>query len=191
MNKKINDAIVALRKLGVHYSVAKKSLFSLIHQNKIHDVISALSSAVQNIHTCSVCNNISDAQLCSICLDSSRNKQTLLILETAIDLYSIEQSNSYNGIYYVLQFDFFHSNSNLDMQNIHNLIVANQISEIIIATNSNLNGEILSHILLENLHFNIRISRIAQGIPFGYELNNVDSATITSSINSRKVIRDI
>lgn len=191
MIKEINDAVHSLKKLGIHSSFARKSLFSLLQKNKLSETINLLQNAIKNIKLCLMCNNATNESLCLICNNSSRDNKTLLIVEHISDLNSIESSRVYKGLYYVLSHDFFHDNTELEIQKIQKRIIDKQIEEIIIATNTNLNGEILSQILVEYINLKVKISRIAHGIPFGQEIHNLDSATIFSSISSRKIIQNI
>ena len=188
MIQELDNAVLALKKLGVHSSFAKKHLLSLIQQNKINTIIKNLQESIKYITLCTICNNISKNTLCNICLDNTRDKSTILMIEHISDLNSIEFSQAYKGLYHVLSHNFFHNNIEQEITQIHDRISKNNINEIIIATNTNLNGEIVSEILLNYIKVPIKISRIANGAPFGCEIHNLDSATILSSISARRLI---
>lgn len=179
-------------------SVGKKTaerfaIYCLINmdESQITDFSNALISIKQDIHICSSCGNLSESDTCSICSDSSRNHRQILVVESIKDLFTIEKINDYNGIYHVLNGAIsFSKGISIDDLNINPLIEKvknNLVDEIILATNATLEGETTARYLKELLNsYNVKITRIAHGLPVGGDLSYADEMTVLKAFEGRR-----
>ena len=179
-------------------SVGKKTAerYALFIYTKMleEDVINFSNDLVEvkkNIKICKCCGNISEEEICSICSDETRNKKQILVVETIKDLFVIENVNQYNGIYHVLNgANSFSKGIGVNDLNINSLIdqVKNgEVEEIILATNATLEGETTARYIKELLNdYDIKITRIAHGLPVGGEMSYADDMTLLKAMEGRR-----
>lgn len=143
---------------------------------------------------CKKCFNLTESELCTICEDNKRDESTLTVVETVLDLLSFETGNIYNGIYHVLHGKIDPLNHvGPDDIKIHELILKiqnpkSQIKEIILATNPDMEGEATAMYIkekLKNQSSNIKITRLAYGMPIGGNLEYADYMTLKKAIDGR------
>lgn len=155
----------------------------------------ALLDVKQKIKRCSVCNNLSEDDLCPICKNTSRNNKLICVVEEPKNIIQFEKSGFFNGIYHVL--DGLISpldDINPEDLNIENLIkrVNNEdIEEIILALKPSIEGEATSLYitkLLENN--NVKITKIAHGVPIGADIDYIDALTLEMAFEERKMIEN-
>lgn len=144
-----------------------------------------------NIKICEKCGNISENDLCEICSDESRNHKQIMVVETIKDLFVIENVNLYNGIYHVLNGAIsFSKGIGVNDLNINSLLESvknNQIEEVILATNATLEGETTSRYIKELLNnYDVKITRIAHGLPVGGEMSYADDMTLLKAMEGRR-----
>ena len=179
-------------------SVGKKTAerYALFIYTKMleEDVINFSNDLVEvkkNIKICKCCGNISEEEICSICSDETRNKKQILVVETIKDLFVIENVNQYNGIYHVLNGAIsFSKGIGVNDLNINSLVeqVKNgEVEEIILATNATLEGETTARYIKELLNdYDIKITRIAHGLPVGGEMSYADDMTLLKAMEGRR-----
>ena len=160
-------------------------------EEDIIDFKNAIESIKKDIHVCPLCGNITEANICSICMDENRNKRQVLVIESIKDLLRIESVNEYNGIYHVLNGAIsFSKGITIDDLNIDPLInkVKNkEVDEIILATNATIEGETTSRYIKELLRdYDVKITRLAHGIPVGSDLSYTDEMTLLKAIEGRR-----
>ena len=153
----------------------------------------AIQDAISHIHECSVCHALTENDLCDICQDSSRDDALLCVIESPADVFAIEHSGSYKGKYHVLHGHL----SPLDgigpeevgIPFLLERLKKGQVKEMILATNATVEGQATAHYLVEACkHLSIKITRIAQGVPQGGELEYVDSHTLHQALTHRLVL---
>ncbi len=150
----------------------------------------ALTQAMETVKNCSRCRNLTEAEVCDICSDRARDASTLCIVETPADVLAIEQSASYRGYYFVLMGTL----SPIDGRGPEELGIdslmtrcQDEVAEIILAVSSTVEGDATAHYIAEALKStSVSVSRIAQGIPVGGELEYVDGGTLSHAIEGRK-----
>ena len=175
-------------------SASRMVLFLLKNKEKLMYPLSrSLLSSGQSIKKCTTCGNLGVKLPCKICSDHKRNKSIICVVEDISDLWALEKTGSFKGLYHVLG----GSLSALDNINPDDLMIkeliqraqSNDIKEIILALNSTVNSQTTLHYITEKLNgSNAKITKIAQGMPFGAELNFIDSGTILSAMKARKPI---
>jgi len=150
----------------------------------------ALGNALTNIKTCGTCGNLDTQSPCAICADERRDNSVICVVEDLADLWAIERCNLFRGKYHVLGGTLSALDDRSPAQlNIEPLIVranAAEVSEIILATNATLEGQTTAHYLTNRLaDAGVKISRLAQGIPMGGELDYLDDGTLGAALKAR------
>jgi recombination protein RecR len=177
---------------GLGPKSAKRIALYLI-QNKVN--LSKLSQLFEMVYdeikVCDLCFNIDVSNPCQICINEKRDKTTLCIVENIADLWAIEKSKTYQGIYHVLGGALSAIDGNTpDKLNLHNLLSRvkdSPIKEVIIATNSTLEGQTTAHYIAQLLEkLELKISRLANGIPIGTELDYIDQGTLSLALKLRQ-----
>ena len=175
-------------------SAGRMVLFLLKNKEKLMYPLSrSLLSSGQLIKKCTTCGNLGVKLPCKICSDHKRNKSIICVVEDISDLWALEKTGSFKGLYHVLG----GSLSALDNITPDDLMIkelikrakSNNIKEIILALNSTVNSQTTLHYITDKLNgTKVKITKIAQGMPFGAELNYVDEGTLTTAMKARKPI---
>ena len=175
-------------------SASRMVLFLLKNKEKIMYPLSrTLLASGRSLKKCKVCGNIGVKFPDKICNDPKRDKSVICVVEDISDLWALEKTGSFKGLYHVLG----GSLSALDNINPDDLMIKeliqraedSNIKEIILALNSTVNSQTTLHYITDKLKgINIKITKIAQGMPFGAELNYVDEGTLTTAMKGRKPI---
>ena len=145
----------------------------------------------QNIKICKNCGNISEEEICSICSDSSRNQKQILVVETIKDLFVIENVNQFNGVYHVLNGAISFSKgigvNDLNINSLLEKVKNDEVEEIILATNATLEGETTARYIKELLNdYEVKVTRIAHGLPVGGEMSYADDMTLLKAMEGRR-----
>ena len=175
-------------------SASRMVLFLLKNKEKLMYPLSrSLLSSGQSIKKCTTCGNLGVKLPCKVCSDPKRNKSIICVVEDISDLWALEKTGSFKGLYHVLG----GSLSALDNITPDDLMIKelikraenNNIKEIILALNSTVNSQTTLHYITDKLNgTKVKITKIAQGMPFGAELNYVDEGTLTTAMKARKPI---
>ncbi|RKY30215.1 MAG: recombination protein RecR [Candidatus Omnitrophota bacterium] len=147
----------------------------------------------EKVRFCSICNNLSEEELCSVCRDPKRNRHILCIVERPGDVASIEKTAAFHGVYHVLMGSIAplegRGPSDLKIDSLINRIRQEKIQEVIIATDSDTEGETTALYLSKIIKpTGVRLSRIGLGLPVGYNLEYADSATLSKALEARRDI---
>ena len=197
LSSKISALIDALKVLpGIGPKSAKRMALSLLSSDKdtALSLSKSIEEAVLNIKFCSKCFVLNDQEICEICRSPERRNDSICVVESTSDLYSIEETSEFKGKYFVLNgllspIDNIGAEE-LNIGSLLELIGEYDSKEIIIALNSTLEGEATSYFLLEKLKKeNIVISRIAQGVTSGGDLNYVDNNTLRKALSFRTELK--
>ena len=188
----VNKLIRELSKLpGVGSKSAQRLAFHIINMDlkEIKNLTEAMLSAKENIHYCKGCYTLTDKEYCPICADSKRDHRTIMVVEETKDLAAYEKIGKYNGVYHCL-----HGAINpmlgigpSDIKLKELLIRLQQdVDEVIIATNSNLEGEATAMYISKIVKpIGIKVTRIASGVPVGGDLEYVDEVTLLRALDGR------
>ncbi len=194
----IKTLVAELKKLpGIGPKSAQRICFWLLkHRDEGYglDLSQALSKALGEAKICSLCHNISDDDPCNFCSDILRERTKLCVVEEPFNIYAIERSSLYKGLYHVLGGNLSPLNGvgpeELNLNSLVKRVSSQEIEEVIIATSPTTEGSATAHYIVELLkgHRNLKISRIALGLPLGADIDYVDSLTIAQAIEARTII---
>ena len=150
----------------------------------------AITDAKASVHCCRICQNLTEGEICSICASDRRDKSTICVVSEPRDVLSIERGHEYNGTYHVLHGVLSPmSHVGPDDIRIKELLVRaaqDEVKEVIMATNPDTEGEATAMYISRLLKpFNIRVTRLAYGIPVGSNLEFADDATLSRAIEGR------
>ncbi|WP_064592188.1 recombination mediator RecR [Streptobacillus moniliformis] len=194
--KKIDELVLVLSNLkGIGKKNATRIAFDLLSKDEddINYLLCTIKSAYENIKPCSVCHNLTDLGICDICSSTNRNKNVICVVEDTRDIYAFNKASSYNGLYHVLGGKIDPLNGiGIDELNIDSLLsrIDENINEVILALNPDLEGETTILYLTKLLsNMNVKVSRIASGIPIGGNIEYSDSATLIKSLEGRVIIK--
>lgn len=174
---------------------AERMAYALLDmpQDEVENLLKNIKEAKSKIHPCPVCGILTDEDCCSICTDPDRNHEECIVVALSKDVLPFEKIGTYNGTYHVLGGLINPSKNigpeNLKIEELVNRIVKEGIKELIIATNATPEGEItalyISKILSDR---NIKITRLAYGMPIGASFDYIDSLTLEKALKGRTKI---
>jgi len=188
-----DELLEALRCLpGVGSRSAQRMALHLLERDRDggRRLARVLQTAMRDIQRCRRCRNFTAADLCRICADQSRSSQTLCVVESPADVLAIEAATAYQGRYFVLLGRLSPLDgigpADLGLDELERQLGSGATSEIVIATNTTVEGEATAHYLREMAdRHQVKVSRLAQGVPLGGELEHTDQSTLAHAFSSR------
>lgn len=192
----LQHLIESLRCLpGVGPKSALRMAYYLLQRDRkgASGLANALSNALETVGHCQLCNNFSEQPVCPVCASQKRDASILCVVEMPTDVMMLEQTQSYDGLYFVLMGRLSPLDGvgpkEINLDKLIKRAQTNTIQEVILATNYTVEGEATAHYIIELLKArNIKVSRIARGLPMGGELEYVDSGTLAQAIVERRDI---
>lgn len=192
----VNDIIDSFKDLpGIGEKTAERLAFSLINFDK--DRLTSFSDAIiavrDKIKYCSICGNITDDDKCTICSDTNRNDKIIFVVEKAKDISLFEKINVFNGRYHVLgglisPLDGI-GPEDVNIDNLIKRIEKENVEEIILALKPSIEGETTMQYIKKVLDGkNVKVTRIATGIPMGTDIEYIDAMTLEFALEGRKDI---
>ncbi len=177
---------------GIGSKTAQRLAFFILNQpkEKAKKFADAIISAKEKLCYCSVCQNISDKEICSICDNPTRDHSIICVVESPRDVLQIERTNEFKGVYHVLHGAISPmDNVGPDDIKIKELIArigSGEVKEVIMATNPNLEGETTAMYISKLIKpFGVSVTRIAHGVPVGGELEFADEVTLSKALKWR------
>lgn len=190
----IETLINALRCFpGIGPKTAQRMAYYILERGKEKGLrlSTALENAISKVTNCKQCRALTENEICNICANPRRDNSLLCVVETPADIIAIEQTNSYNGLYFVLMgrlspLDGIGPNE-IGINILQERINHGNVKELILATNFTMEGEATAH-YISNLVTNttIKCSRIAHGVPMGGELEYLDANTLAKALSDRR-----
>ena len=188
--------IEALRALpGVGPKSAQRMAFYLLQSGRAgaKGLATALTGALERVGRCRRCRMLTETELCTICSNTQRDASQVCVVESPADVVAIEQSGGYRGRYFVLMGHLSPLDGigpeQLGVRELDGLLAEGGVRELILATNSTVEGEATAHYLGEiAARRGIRASRIAHGVPMGGELEYVDGGTLAHALAGRQSV---
>ena len=196
MGPQIEILIRQLSKLpGLGPRSARRAALSLIKQRetRILPLINALEGVLQSVRVCSVCGNFDTHELCQLCADVERDQSLICVVEDVADLWALERSGTYRGLYHVIggllsPLDGI-GPDDLNIKNLLARATAKSVKEIVFALSSTVDGQTTAHYLSDHLkECDLVITFLAQGVPVGGELDYLDDGTLSAAMMARRAI---
>jgi len=191
----ISKLIEELSKLpGVGAKSAQRLAFHIISMpgEQVESLSKAISDAKGNVHYCQECCTLTDGDICPICASTKRDHKTIMVVENSRDLVAYEKTGKYEGVYHVLHgaISPMLGIGPADIK-LKELIkrLEGDINEVIIATNSTLEGETTAMYIAKLIKpTGIEVSRIASGVPVGGDLEYIDEVTLLRALEGRRAL---
>ena len=192
----LSDLIESFRLLpSIGPKTAQRLAFATLKMpaDQIKSIASALSEIREKIIFCIICQNISQEPKCDICTNESRDSSIICVVEEAMDVYVLEKSGVYSGLFHVLHGSLSPANGigpeEIRINELINRIKNDdRVKEIVVATNLNLEGEAtamyINQVIGES-DANIKVTRLARGMPSGSDIEYADETTISHALGSR------
>ncbi len=144
----------------------------------------------EKIHNCEICGNLDEGRVCAICLNQKRDESLICVVEEVADLWAVERAENYRGKYHVLGGNLSAISGktieDLNLNSLYSRLRKGEVKEVIIATSATIDGQTTAHFIAENLKdFDVRVTRLAYGIPVGSELDYLDEGTIAIAFKTR------
>lgn len=180
---------------GIGVKTATTLAFSILHYrgNEAENLADAIVNVKRRVKFCKNCFNISEEDLCHICINPKREEDVICVVETPPDLFSIENSNSYKGTYHVLHGRLAPIEGigpeDLKINELIDRVRRHKTSEIILATNPDIEGEATATYIAKLLKdFDVKITKLAMGLPMGSHLEFTDARTLSVSLANREIL---
>lgn len=178
---------------GVGRKSAQRLAFHILSlpKGEAEAFASAILESREKVHECPVCRNLTDSELCPICQSDRRDKSIVCVVAEPRDVVSIERSREYNGVFHVLHGVLSPMNhigpDDLRIKELLNRISQDEVTEVIMATNPDTEGDATAIYLSRLLKpFGIKVTRLAYGIPVGSNLEFADDATMLRALEGRR-----
>jgi recombination protein RecR len=188
------DALHALP--GIGPKTAQRMAFRLLQEERgaAQELCDATAAALARVGRCGRCRMLAEGELCELCASPARDDALLCVVESPADVIAVENSGVYRGRYFVLMGHLSPLDgigpAELGLHELELLLREGQVREVILATNSTVEGEATAHVLSELARAHgLAITRIAQGVPFGGELEYVDGGTLAHALTGRQQVR--
>ncbi|TPQ28331.1 recombination mediator RecR [Methylomonas sp. HW2-6] len=178
---------------GVGPKSAQRMAFHLLQRNREGGLQlgQILERAISQIGHCRECRTLTEAELCEVCANPLRDAETLCVVESPADVWVVDQATTFKGKYFVLHGRLSPLDGigpdQLGFDLLEQRMASGQIKEIILATNSTVEGQATAHFIADvAAKFGVRATRIAHGVPMGGELEFIDSGTLAHAFNGRR-----
>ena len=190
----IQDLIDELGRLpGVGPKSAQRIAFHIIQSDRVDvtRLAEVLKTVKERVKFCTICGNISEEELCKICRDPRRDKTSICVVEESKDVLAIEKTREFKGSYHVLGGAISPIDGvgpeNLRIKELMTRLAETTISEVIIATDPNLEGEATATYLTRLIKpLGVKVSRLASGLPVGGDLEYADEITLGRAFEGRR-----
>jgi recombination protein RecR len=193
LSPSVQNLVAQLTRLpGVGQRTAQRLAFHLLRAPK--DEALALAAAIvevkERVRFCRECGNLTEDEVCAICLDARRDHTLICVVEQPVDLISVERTAEFRGLYHVLggalsPIDGVEP-SDLRIDELLRRVDRNGVQEVVLATNPNMTGEATAAYLADRLRGRVRVTRLASGLPVGGDLEYADEVTLGRALAGRR-----
>jgi len=180
---------------GIGQKTATRLAFYTIgmSDDDVNQFAANLLSAKRDLHFCSICGNLTDADPCNICSDDSRDRTTIFVVEESKDVLAMEKIREYNGLYHVLHGTISPMNGvspdDINVKTLITRLMDSQVAEVIIATNATSDGEATAMYLARIIKpAGIKVTRLARGLAVGSDIEYADEVTLSKAVENRQEI---
>ena len=192
----IRNLIYEFNKLpGIGPKTSEKFVYFLLNQpeGEIDNFVRALNDLKEEIQVCKICNNFSEKSPCVLCADPKRDKTSICVVSESADQAVLEKTGQFNGLYFILggainQIEGIGPDQ-LKIKELLNRISSNDIKEVILCTNPDMEGETTAIYIAKQLApTNVKVTRLAKGLPTGANLEYADEMTLTDALKGRREV---
>jgi recombination protein RecR len=177
---------------GIGTRTAQRLAFHLLRVSKeeAFALADAIREVKERIGFCRECGNLTEEELCSICLDARRDRSVICVVEQPADLLSLERTHEFRGVYHVLggalsPLDGIEP-KDLRIDELVQRVERNGVGEVVLATNPNMTGEATAAYVADRLRDRTRVTRLASGLPVGGDLEYADEVTLGRALSGRR-----
>ncbi|MEO3997640.1 recombination mediator RecR [Mesorhizobium sp. CAU 1732] len=171
---------------------ARRAALHLIKKKEqlLVPLAAAMGEAVDKVRVCSTCGNVDTSDPCTICTDPRRDAATLIVVEDVADLWALERASAMNVRYHVLGGTLSPLDGirpeDLNIGSLVSRVAGGEVSEVILAVNATVEGQTTAHYITDQLAgLDVRVTRLAHGVPVGGELDYLDDGTLAAALKSR------
>jgi len=189
----VDNLVAQLTRLpGVGSRTAQRLAFHLLQVPKQEALAlaEAVSEVKERVRFCRECGNLTEEELCAICLDARRDRTTICVVEQPVDLVSLERTAEYRGLYHVLGGSLSPLDGvepeHLRIDELMHRVESDGVREVVLATNPNTTGEATASYLADRLRGRVRVTRLASGLPVGGDLEYADEVTLGRALAGRR-----
>jgi recombination protein RecR len=189
----VENLVAQLTRLpGIGSRTAQRLAFHILQASKqeAQALAEAIHEVKERVRFCRECGNLTEEEVCSICLDARRDHSIICVVEQPVDLISLERTAEFRGLYHVLggalsPLDGVEP-SNLRIDELMHRVDQNGVLEVVLATNPNMTGEATAAYLADRLRGRVRVTRLASGLPMGSDLEYADEVTLGRALVGRR-----
>jgi recombination protein RecR len=178
---------------GVGPKTAQRLTFYLLRQpaEEAHSLAEAIAEVKEKIVLCGTCFNLSASDPCQICADLGRDQARICVVEEPLDILALEKTGIYKGLYHVLHGSFSPMEGILEddlrIRELVQRVQSGEVEEVILATNATVEGEATANLVKTRLRpAGVRVTRLAQGLPIGSDLEYADDYTLSRALEGRR-----
>jgi recombination protein RecR len=189
----VENLVAQLTRLpGVGSRTAHRFAFHLLRvpREEALALAEAIAEVKERVRFCNECGNLTEDEVCAICLDTRRDHSIICVVEHPADLISLERTHEYRGLYHVLGGSLSPIDGvepgHLRIDELLRRVDRNGVREVVLATNPNMTGEATAHYLAERLRERVRVTRLASGLPVGGDLEYADEVTLGRALAGRR-----
>lgn len=192
----IDTLVRLLSKLpGLGPRSARRAALQLLKKKEatLLPLIDALSAAAEAVVTCTTCGNLDTRDPCSVCADDKRDRQLVCVVEDVADLWAIERTAGFKGVYHVLGGTLSaldgRGPQDLNLATLVERCAGGRVREVVLALNATVEGQTTAHYVADRLSTSgAEITRLAHGVPVGGELDYLDDGTLVAALRARRAV---
>jgi recombination protein RecR len=189
----VENLVAQLTRLpGVGTRTAQRLAFHLLQRPSAEALAlaHAIEEVKERVRFCRECGNLTEEEVCAICLDARRDHTVVCVVEQPADLLSLERTHEFRGLYHVLGGALSPIDGvepeNLRIADLVGRVERNGVEEVVLATNPNMTGEATAAYLADRLRGHVRVTRLASGLPVGGDLEYADEVTLGRALAGRR-----
>ena len=189
----VENLVAQLTRLpGVGSRTAHRFAFHLLRvpEEEALALAAAIQEVKERVRFCNECGNLTEEEVCAICLDARRDHSVICVVEHPVDLISLERTHEYRGLYHVLGGSLSPIDGvepeHLRIDELMRRVEKNGVVEVVLATNPNMTGEATASFLADRLRGRVRVTRLASGLPVGGDLEYADEVTLGRALSGRR-----
>jgi len=193
LSPSVDNLVAQLTRLpGIGSRTAQRLAFHLLQVSKTeaNALADAIREVKERVRFCNECGNLTEEELCAICLDGRRDRTTICVVEQPVDVVSLERTAEYRGLYHVLGGALSPLDGvepeHLRVDELLRRVDRDGVQEVVLAMNPNMTGEATAAYLAGRLRDRVRVTRLASGLPVGGDLEYADEVTLGRALTGRR-----